>query len=398
MSSRLPYPVFDCDHHYYEPAEALTRYMPEKYKDVLQYVEIKGRTKLVIHNVISHFIPNPTFAVVAAPGCHMDYYRGNNPEGKTMREMTVVEKVKPEYQYKNERRVELLEEQGIDRVLIFPTLASAIEGHMAQDPEFCAAAFHALNLWIQEEWGFDDGKFYCLPAITMMDAELALQEVQWAMDGGARAVLIRPTYVPGKDGSRSMGAREFDPVYKLLAENGIPICFHGGDSGYEDIYQRHSPEPVREGEFTPHAISDPLQIVLDANQRAIADQCAAMVCHGVYDRHPNLKVAYVEAGVAWLPDLVRRLSMAYAMQPQMFKKDPIETLKTNVWFHPHFEEDVDGLAELVGVDHVLFGSDWPHPEGLADPVSWADELGSFSQEDQAKIMGGNLMNLLSLAA
>jgi predicted TIM-barrel fold metal-dependent hydrolase len=53
-----------------------------------------------------------------------------------------------------------------------------------------------------------------------------------------------------------------------------------------------------------------------------------------------------------------------------------------------------GLIELLGVDRVLFGSDYPHPEGMADPLSFVDELQALSHADVAKVMGGNLNRLM----
>jgi len=53
---------------------------------------------------------------------------------------------------------------------------------------------------------------------------------------------------------------------------------------------------------------------------------------------------------------------------------------------------------MVGVDQVMFGSDWPHPEGLANPSEWQDEIAEMSEEDRAKIMGGNVMKVLGLVA
>lgn len=53
---------------------------------------------------------------------------------------------------------------------------------------------------------------------------------------------------------------------------------------------------------------------------------------------------------------------------------------------------------MVGTDRVVFGSDWPHPEGLKDPITFVDELVDFSDEDKAKIMGGNLMKLMKVSA
>ena len=68
--------------------------------------------------------------------------------------------------------------------------------------------------------------------------------------------------------------------------------------------------------------------------------------------------------------------------------------KRNVYVHPFHEDDPVGLAELIGVDHVLFGSDYPHPEGLADPISFVDDLAGLDPDGVAKVMGGNLARLM----
>ena len=64
----MPFPLFDADNHLYEPQEALTKYLPKEYKDVVQYVQVNGRTKIALRGQISNYIPNPTFEVVAKPG------------------------------------------------------------------------------------------------------------------------------------------------------------------------------------------------------------------------------------------------------------------------------------------------------------------------------------------
>src|SRR4029078_10792739 len=65
---RLPYETFDADNHLYENQDALTKFLPRDYQCIIQYVEVKGRTKLAIKDQISDYIPNPTFGKVAAPG------------------------------------------------------------------------------------------------------------------------------------------------------------------------------------------------------------------------------------------------------------------------------------------------------------------------------------------
>src|SRR5215218_7403868 len=80
--------VFDADNHLYETEDSLTKFLPDKYKNAVTYVEVKGRKKIVIRGQISDYIPNPTFEVVARPGAREDYYRHGNPEGKSRREIS----------------------------------------------------------------------------------------------------------------------------------------------------------------------------------------------------------------------------------------------------------------------------------------------------------------------
>ena len=86
------YKIYDCDHHYYETPDAFLRHLPKEYKKYFQYVEVNGRTKLAVNGRISDYIPNPTFEVVAAPGTHEKFFRAENPEGLSLREMTELAK------------------------------------------------------------------------------------------------------------------------------------------------------------------------------------------------------------------------------------------------------------------------------------------------------------------
>ncbi len=74
------FPVFDADNHLYETREALTKFLPERYRGAVDYVDVRGRTKIVVQGRISEYIPNPTFDVVARPGAQEDYFRKGNPE------------------------------------------------------------------------------------------------------------------------------------------------------------------------------------------------------------------------------------------------------------------------------------------------------------------------------
>ena len=85
-------------------------------------------------------------------------------------------------------------------------------------------------------------------------------------------------------------------------------------------------------------------------------------------------MAVIENGSSWVEPLLKNMADVYKKMPQDFLEDPVEVIKRNIYVSPFWEEDLGALAELIGVDHVLFGSDYPHPEGLADPASYVDEL------------------------
>src|SRR5256885_7471134 len=85
MGDKIDVPVFDADNHLYETQDAFTRHLPDRYKGAIDYVDVRGRTKIVVRGTISEYIPNPTFEVVARPGAMEDYFRVGNPEGKDRR-------------------------------------------------------------------------------------------------------------------------------------------------------------------------------------------------------------------------------------------------------------------------------------------------------------------------
>ncbi|TDV49876.1 amidohydrolase family protein [Actinophytocola oryzae] len=387
----LPFPLFDADNHLYETEDALTRYLPAAYEGAIQYVQVKGRTKIAIRGQISDYIPNPTFEVVARPGAWEDYYRDGNPEGKTLREVTGKPmKAIPAFREPGPR-LELMNELGIARTLMFPTLASLIEERMRDDPELIHVVVHALNQWLHETWSFDyQSRIFTTPVISLPIVDKAIEELDWCLERGARVILVRPAPVPGYGGSRSFAMPEFDPFWKRVEQSGVLVAMHSSDSGYA----RYSAD--WEGsrlEMRPFQ-ADTFRMV--AEWRPVTDAIASWVCHGALYRFPELKIAVIENGSAWLVPLLDQLATVYKKQPQGFPSDPVEEIRSRINISPFWEEDMADLAGVIGVERVLFGSDYPHPEGLADPVTYVDALARMTQEDQAKIMGGNLARLVAV--
>ncbi len=390
MPSRaLPYPLFDADNHLYETEDALTRHLPKQYASAIQYVQVNGRTKIAIRGQISEYIPNPTFSVVARPGAWEEYFRHGNPEGKSHREL-FGEPMRSIPAFREPGpRLELMDDLGIQRTLMFPTLASLVEERMRDDPELIHAVVHSLNQWIDETWSFNyKDRIYTTPVISLPIVEKAIEELEWCLERGARAILVRPAPVPGFGGSRSFALPEFDPFWKIVERERVLVAMHSSDSGYA----RYSSDwEGRSQEMTPFQAQ---VFRMMAEWRPVTDAVASWVCHGALFRFPELKVAVIENGSSWLVPLLDQLTSVHKKQPQGFLGDPVEAVRNRIHISPFWEEDMAELAGIVGVERVLFGSDYPHPEGLADPVTYIDALHKLGEADQAKIMGGNLARLI----
>jgi predicted TIM-barrel fold metal-dependent hydrolase len=391
MSNHLDVPVFDADNHLYETREALTKYLPDKYKRALRYVEIDGRTKIVVKGQISEYIPNPTFDVVARPGAQEEFYRVGNPEGKSRREI-FGEPIRSIPAFRNpEDRVKLMDEQGLDRALMFPTLASLVEERFRDDPDAIHAIVHALNQWLHETWRFDyEDRIFTTPVISPCIVEKGIEELEWVLERGARAILVRPAPVPGYRGPRSPGLPEFDPFWERVAEADIVVGMHSSDSGYSRYINEWTGRDTEMLPFQPQAFA------MLSSWRPVEDAVSALICHGALSRFPTLKIAVIENGSSWVEPLLRSMADAYKKMPQDFPEDPVEVFRRNIYISPFWEEDLAELAALIGEDHVLFGSDYPHPEGLADPVSYVNELEGQPDELIRKIMGGNLARLMGI--
>lgn len=394
-SRQLDFPVFDADNHLYETKEAMTKFLPPPYEKVIGYVEVNGRTKITVKGQISDYIPNPTFDVVAAPGAQEEYFRVGNPEGKSRREiMGKPIKALPAFREPGPR-IQLMDELGIDRALMWPTLASLVEERLRDDPFATHAVVHALNQWMHEQWTFDfEGRIFPVPVITLPILEKAIEELEWVLERGARVILIRPAPVPGPYGSRSFALPEFDPFWERVQEADILVGMHASDSGYQRYINEW--EGIRDGEFEPFKGGSGFAAIVGHSSRSIIDTIASAIGHGLCSRFPRLKIAPVENGSGWVRPLLEDMEHAYRTNPQVFDEDPVRVFKRNVFVHPFHEEDPAGLVDLIGVDNVIFGSDYPHPEGMADPITFVDDLAGLPQVDIAKIMGGNLARLMNI--
>ena len=130
-----------------------------------------------------------------------------------------------------------MNEQNLDGALMMPTLVSLIEERMRDDPDLCADVIHAFNEWMVEEFPFFyEGRIVATPYITPGLVDRAVAELEWVIERGAKAVLMRPGPAWGYRGPRSFGLKEFDPFWRLIEESGVVPILHVSDSGYDRYY------------------------------------------------------------------------------------------------------------------------------------------------------------------
>jgi predicted TIM-barrel fold metal-dependent hydrolase len=221
-----------------------------------------------------------------------------------------------------------------------------------------------------------------------------MEELEFLIKAGCNAIQIRPAPVPGPLGTRSPADPVYDPFWARCAEAKVLVCSHVSDAGYDRTYREWAGTLGQGlGEAQPFN-KGAMKECFDNMGRPASDFICTMVCSGVFDRHPGLKVAIVESGSAWVAPMLDRLARAYRKVPQDFKRDPVATVREHIYIMPFYEDSSRDLGDLLGMDKVLFGSDWPHPEGLGQPLDFYNDIADLTPEEQKMVMCDNLKNLL----
>ncbi len=389
VAKELGYRPFDCDNHYYEALDAFTRHVdPKMQPRCVQWCDIDGRKYHVVGGRVSRAVVNATFDPIAKAGAMSEYFRGN-PNGKSPLEfLKERERIRPEYR-DHDARVDRLDEFGLSAVWLFPTLGMLYEEALKHDPVAVTTLFRGFNRWLAEDWGFDyQGRIFTAPYLSFADPQWAEEEVEWMIDNGARVIVMRPAAAFTALGASSPFHTKFDGVWGRINEAGIPVVIHAGDSGNSSNgYAVDGFSASFSGGGWAPSISG-FKI-----ERAAFEFMITSVFEKLFDRFPNLRMASVENGSDFLPDLLHKLRATTKKMPGYFADDPIATFKRHWWINPFWEDDVNEIAEIMGTDRVLFGSDWPHIEGMPEPLDYVPELAKFDDAERKQILLDNVIEL-----
>ena len=339
-------PVFDADNHYWETSDAFMRYRDPKFRDRgLQLREHEGAVRYFMNDQLWPLLPGPgDLHKRPVPGSMVEYFAGRESRTAWVSAFTQEPKEHPEY-FNRDARLKTMDEQGLEAAWMFPSHGVCIEGPMQTDIEATLNIMTGFNRWIDDEWGFAyKNRIFSVPSLSLTDLDLALRELEWVLERGARIITMRHGPVYTKEGYRSPADPMFDPFWARVEEAGVTMAVHAGnEQSYWDVsntiarawnvnFDRNKltdamgvdPQAKRAQEF-----GIPFVMMLQKG-RAVMDNAAALVAHGLFERFPRLRVAFIEFGATWVPTLLHNLQHAHGQNPGMFAKNPVDQFHQNV--------------------------------------------------------------------
>jgi predicted TIM-barrel fold metal-dependent hydrolase len=303
------------------------------------------------------------------------------------------EPMKREY-LERESRLQVLESQGVSRCVLFPGALALSAEHYVADTDALYANLSSYNRWYDETWGFNyQDRIYATALLSLRDLDRAVALTDEILDRGAKVVLL-PT---GPAYGRSPGDPYFDPVWNRLAEAGVVIALHVMPYWYFEAISPawgHDPDP---GPWRMSA----WQWMNTYGERPVIDTISALIFDNLFGRFPQLNLLIAEHGASWVPHTLHHMDKSRGMGRNgpwvggQLTERPSAIFKQHVRVTPYPEDDIPVIVgELDGNDSVLvFGSDYPHAEGVESPSDFEQLLSDLPDDMKQRIMSGNAASI-----
>jgi predicted TIM-barrel fold metal-dependent hydrolase len=396
--------MIDVDQHYYEADDCCTRHCPAELRERVPHPVMTqtGEREWRIgdrHIAFERWLRD----ITSAPGSmHRRFDQiehGGDPDGGRRE---VIDTRVDEFRDR-ERRITLLDAWGIDAAVLLPSAVLGFDAELTHDVPAAVATAHAFNRWVEDDWGYSyRNRVFALPFVSLLDVDAAVSEVERVLALGARMVMVRTGPVAG----RSPAEPSFDPFWARVQEAGVPVALHISASGYESAMSAMWGEDPA----ASHRTFTGFQWYAAFATRPITDTLAAMVFHNLFGRFPRLRIVSIENGSLWVAPLLRDLDVAYRFvagrsDAGTWKGGKIADRPSAILSHhltvapylsPGFDAPLAELVESIGVDHVAFGSDWPHGEGRASPLEYLPEIKTLDNAGQRAVLHENGAALLGV--
>lgn len=364
--------VFDSDMHIMEPPDLWERYIDPEFRDIAP----RGRTSENVRDLRvifpSEHDPRPTAGVPNRGhnyARNQELYRDHARRGWTA-----------------DVQLEAMDVEGIDVAVLFPTRGLNVLDHPDRDPRFGAAIARAYNDWLYDFCQTDTTRLIGAGMLSVYNVQDAIHEARRvAKDLGFRAVFLRSNIVNGK----SWHDPYYEPLWDALEELALPVGFHESSGSAS----RQSADFFEPNFGLRRVYAQPFEQMLGLG---------SFVAGGILERHPTLKVAFLEANCAWAPWLLWRLDEGYEREGDIFMTEltmaPSEYFKRQCYVSVEPDEaPARAMLEQFGADQIVFSTDYPHGDSkYPHAVESFLEL-PFSDEDRRKILWDNCARFYAVA-
>ncbi len=364
--------VIDADGHVMEPNELYDQYLDSKFKPDLEELKKIAATR-PSKWFFGYFHQLNTgrplgFAQIDKPLVRS----GRRSEG---------EQPNPRGGFDPHARIKDMDREGIDVAVLFATVVSSFCALKTVDFEL--AMIRAYHRWLADYCSAYPNRLSGVAVVPMRAPDLAASEIHRV----AKEPWCVGIYLSGHMEDKLIDHPDFRPIWEACQDEDLPACFHGGTA--RPPYGCGTFE-FGNNLFIQHSATNPFEVM-----RAIA----SIVGGGVLDMFPRLRVAMLEAGVGWLPFWMERLDEHYELMPEyvpFLHRKPSEVIRSENFFiscDPD-EATLPYVAQVVGSDHILYASDYPHFDGrFPNTVKFTADRAEFSAADQRRILHENPIRL-----
>lgn len=317
-----------------------------------------------------------------------------------------------------ERRLQELDREGVAAEVVMPGYQHAIQPFFSvtnepHPPDLRMAGARAFHRWLADGIAFSQGRIVGVgePG-PCLDLEETIAELRWIADHGFKA--INAPLSTGDPSLPPLHSGYWDPIWAVCEELGIVILPHAGWGsqqgrfqefgkaflkhvvGASDDFQKNiDPHASMAGKTAEHTHEDS-PLALDMGPRRLVWQ---LMLGGALDRFPNLRIALTEIRADWIPATIRHLDERFDRGDTPLRRRPSEYWVTNFFATPssiHLAE-VE-MRHEIGVDQLMFGTDYPHPEGTwPNTRDWIRvSFGGVPEDEVRKILGENALRCFGL--
>lgn len=406
--------VVDFDSHYFETKDSFTRYIEEEYKVNTVTFETGPRNQNYVLINGKRCVLMPAYNPPLDSDAGTEDFFAALKEGKIEASAPdhIEGPMQPEFHSsmprawcEREPRIELMNRQGVHASIMLPSVAVSVESDLCRegDIDLAHAVYRAFNRWLEDQWGYDyKGRLFAIPQIRLYDIDQTMEELERLIAAGARGVNLPLGPVWDGAGKRySPASPRYDRFWSRIVEADLFVTLH---LSLSDNYQQVADMWGEEARSPSGALHEmPGFAFWAATDRPIMETVGSMLLYNLFGRHPGLKVISIEnGGGAWLEYVLNSINKGmYAPQYAAWvggkpSEMPRDTLKKNIKLVPYPEDSIPRVVGLLGDDNVMFGSDYPHPEGLPSPMHMLKRLKGLDEAQIRKVMGLNAARMLRI--